>query len=69
MNEFLARVDIAGSFEELLIRIAREYALGDVLSHTIFPNGYQELNVLLVTTAGRLVVKIFSKEKTRERIH
>lgn len=65
---FLSRVDIKGSLEELLVRVANEYTLGVVRSYTIIPNGYQELNVLLVTNAGRFVIKIFSKEKTRERI-
>lgn len=68
MNDFLSRVDIKGSIEELLVRVANEYTLGVVRSYTIIPNGYQELNVLLVTNTGRFVVKIFSKEKMLERI-
>lgn len=68
MNEFLFRIDIACPLEDLLVCVADEYHLGAIRSHDILPNGYQELNVLLVTTAGRFVVKIFSKEKTLQRV-
>lgn len=67
-NEFLSRVDITIPLEDLLALVAEEYRLGTVRSHEILPNGYQELNILLVTTDGRYIVKIISKEKTRERI-
>jgi len=68
MNPFISRTDIAGSLEDLLVRVADTYKLGSVRSHKILPDGYQELNILLDTSGGRFVVKIFSKEKTLERV-
>lgn len=68
MSPLLSRIDILGTLEQLLARVATAYQLGSIQSYTIFDNGYQELNVLLITTTGRFVIKIFSKEKTLQRI-
>ncbi|KKU81112.1 MAG: hypothetical protein UY08_C0002G0025 [Candidatus Gottesmanbacteria bacterium GW2011_GWA1_47_8] len=66
MNPFISRTDIAGSLEDLLVRVADTYKLGSVRSHKILPDGYQELNILLDTSGGRFVVKIFSKDRARQ---
>lgn len=68
MDSLFSRVDIAGSLEDLLMRVATNYRLGSIQSHKLLPDGYQELNVLVTTTSGRFVVKIFSKEKSLQRV-
>src|SRR3990167_9191706 len=68
MESFLSRIDIKDSLEDLLIRVAEAYKLGNIQSHSMLPDGYQELNLLLITTAGRNIIKIFSKEKSLKRI-
>lgn len=68
MNDFLFRVDVAGTLENLLARVVIDFRLGSIQSHKLLSDGYQELNVLITTNNGRFVVKIFSKEKTLQRI-
>lgn len=68
MNSLLSRIDIVCSLDDLFTRVVHDYQLGSFQSYTILSSGYQELNVLLVTSDGRFVVKIFSKEKSLQRV-
>lgn len=68
MDTFLDRVDSTLSLPDILKKTAQEYNLGPIKLHTPISTGYQECNIDLVTTSGRYVVKIFSKEKTKKRI-
>lgn len=68
MNSLLSRIDIACTLDDLFSHILNEYQLGSFQSYSILSDGYQELNILLVTSHGRFIVKIFSKEKTLQRV-
>jgi len=49
-------------------RAAGSFALGDIVKVTPILTGYQECNIDLETSKGRFVVKIFSSDKTKQRI-
>jgi len=68
MEDFTNRVGSVIALPALLDNIASSYALGDIIASVPILIGYQDYNVDLTTSKGRYVVKIFSKEKSKERI-
>lgn len=51
-----------------LQHIAKECSLGEIQSASPILTGYQDQNIDLQTSVGHFVIKIFSQEKTVERI-
>lgn len=68
MDDFSSRVSSTLSLPEICARVSDSFQLGFIVRATPIPTGYQDYNVDLVTSNGRFVVKIFSKEKTKQRI-
>jgi len=64
----LKRIDLRASLDEVMQKTTEAFSLGDVLTFSIIPTGYQECNIDLRTKKGRYVIKVFSQEKTRQRI-
>ena len=68
MDDLLFRVDMKTSLESHILRIVRDYDLGDLLSYEPIPVGYEELNIWLKTSSNEFVIKIFSKDKSLQTI-
>lgn len=68
MMDPLRRIDIALPIEEVVKKAAFEFRLGDVQTFSIIVTGYQECNIDLRASSGRFVIKIFSREKTKQRV-
>lgn len=61
MTDWLKRVDIIFPLNNILADISKSYKLGVIQSHSFFEQGYEDLNIRLVTDKSIFVVKIFSK--------
>lgn len=68
MNNFLDRISSDIPVSEIIQRTSEKFGLGTVRSSTPILTGYQEYNIDLSTSLGRFVIKIFSQEKTKQRI-
>lgn len=68
MQDIFQRVDSNQTLPKLLESIVDELKLGTIISSAPIPTGYQDCNIDLTTTNGRYVVKIFSKEHSKQRI-
>ena len=68
MQDFFSRIDSSLSLPALLDTVAGEFSLGTTLKYVPILTGYQDCNIDLETTEGKYVVKIFSREKSKERI-
>lgn len=68
-EDIFSRVDSPIPINELLQRVAGIYSLGDIVSSVPISTGYQDCNIDLTTSNGHYVVKIFSREKTKQRVH
>ena len=69
MNDIFTRVDSLHPLPVALTLVASHFHLGTIQKHTPILTGYQDCNVDITTDKGRFVVKFFSSEKTKERIH
>lgn len=68
MDDFSRRVGSTLDLPRILEVTARSCSLGDILASAPILTGYQDYNMDLTTSRGRYVVKIFSEEKSKERI-
>ncbi len=63
MKDFLRRVDLADSLEEIIEDVTSKAKIGKVISWEPIKEGYEELNIKVKTHKGFYVIKIFSKGK------
>lgn len=68
MTDPLHRIDIAFPLDGVVKKTAQEFELGDVQAFSVILTGYQECNIDLKTSTGRFIVKIFSRDKTKQRV-
>lgn len=68
MDNTFSRVDSMVPLPQLMQRTADAFQLGDVQTITPILTGYQDCNIDLLTSSGRYVIKIFSKDETKHRI-
>ncbi len=68
MPEIFSRVDSTQPLAQVLQMATHSFGLGDIQTYAPILTGYQDCNISLVTSSGRYVVKLFSKEKTKRRI-
>lgn len=59
----LSRIRLHIPLVSLANRLAEAFTLGHVVSFEPLPVGYEEVNALLITSTGKYIVKIFSKDK------
>lgn len=64
LNSPLERISLEGSLELFLHRVCRVYGLSHLQTHTVITAGYEDCNIILQTTQGKFLAKIFAK--TRE---
>lgn len=69
MNDIFSRVDSSVPLPQVLETVVRDFQLGPVEKFVPILTGYQDCNIDLHTSGGRFVVKLFSSEKTQERIN
>lgn len=63
LKKIFSRVNLPISFEKIGLLVAKEFNLGTLKEYSPMMVGYEELNSLLITSEGKFVVKIFSKDK------
>jgi hypothetical protein len=56
MDEFLSRVALAEPIGALMERVAEDYRLGKITRWKFIKEGYEELNIKLVTARHRVVL-------------
>jgi len=66
MANFQERIEYQGDLKLLLRQVCKDYDFGDYLSHKVIPVGYEDLNVVLVTSKAKLFVKIFAKFRSQK---
>ncbi len=62
-DTYLSRVDLDIPLQSLIDFVARDFNLGKVISFDIIGIGFEDLNIKLVSTNGRYLVKVFAKRK------
>jgi len=67
-KDLLKRVVLKTSFKDLSKELCEQFLLGNPISFKPMKVGYEELNTLLITSTGKFVVKIFSKNKSLDVI-
>ncbi len=68
MDDFFHRIDSTLTVPQILQLVTDTFHLGVIRRHAPIFTGYQECNIDFHTSQGRFVIKIFSREKTRQRI-
>ncbi len=68
MTDPIHRIDTALPIDDVVKKTTLSFQLGDVLTYSVIPTGYQEYNIDCSTSSGRFIVKIFSHDKPRSRI-
>lgn len=61
---FRQRILYRGPLKDILTRTCADYGLGDYKDHSIIRRGYEDLNVTIETTEGKLLIKIFKKSRS-----
>lgn len=67
-HDIFSRVDTTLTLSQLLELTAKAFNLGAIQKSAPILTGYQDCNIDMYTSHGRFVVKIFSSEKTKQRI-
>ena len=68
-KKLLERIHLSIPFDALSSQITSDFGLGSPVSFEPLPVGYEEVNSLLVTSKGKYIVKIFSKDKDTATIN
>lgn len=68
IHDIFTRVDSTLPLTQILAKAARTFNLGAIKKTTPILTGYQDCNIDLETDKGRFVIKIFSADKTKQRI-
>ncbi len=63
---YQSRIRYNGKIEDISRIICREFNLGDFLSNKIITRGYEDFNVMLMTTKGEYLVKMLAATRTDE---
>jgi Ser/Thr protein kinase RdoA (MazF antagonist) len=68
LEKLLERINLKSSLKDLAKELEQNFKIGSV--YNIFPMfaGYDDVNCLLTTSSNKFVVKIFSKDKSLEKI-
>ena len=69
MDEFNARIGLNTDISNVSKVICEKYNLGEFISNTLIPVGYEDFNYCLETTNGKYFVKIFNKIRKNEDIN
>lgn len=67
-HDIFSRVNTTLPLSEVLDLITKAYGLPGIQKSTPILTGYQDCNIDIETAGGRFAVKIFSSEKTKQRI-
>jgi len=68
MIDPIHRIDTALPIDDVVKKAAIAFGLGDILTYSVIPTGYQEYNIDLTASSGKFIIKIFSHDKPRSRI-
>ncbi|HUD20306.1 MAG TPA: phosphotransferase [Patescibacteria group bacterium] len=67
-RKLLERIYLPISLDEVATSVTESFGLGSIISFESLLVGYEEVNSLLITSKGKYIVKIFSKDKDRKTI-
>jgi Ser/Thr protein kinase RdoA (MazF antagonist) len=56
---FTDRINYKGNISDIVIKVVEDYRLDDLTEYSIIEIGYEDLNVRLITSTGRYLIKIF----------
>ena len=65
-QRYLARIGYAGDIKDISKTLCQSFDLGEFKSNALITTGYEDVNVLLETTNGKFLIKIFSNFRTDE---
>lgn len=64
----LDRINYSGDISQVIKRLSNVYDIGNVVDFSIIEIGFEDCNIIITTKEKKYVVKIFSKERTKEDI-
>lgn len=67
-TSFLERIPNKVNFQQLISVVVENYKLGVLKKAKIIEIGYEDLNVIIITSLGKYVVKVFNKNKSLREI-
>jgi len=62
------RLAFDGKLEDVIVDVAQDLNLGNVISNDVITVGYEDYNTKVVTERGMYVFKIFSKKRSDEEV-
>jgi len=62
------RLNYTGDLGPVVGRLCKIYKVGDLINFSVIGIGYEDCNVLIETSKGKYVAKIFSKDRNQEAI-
>lgn len=68
LEKLLERINLKTSLNDLAKEIEQNFKIGSVSDISLMFAGYDDVNCLLITSNGKFVVKVFSKDKSLEKI-
>lgn len=66
MKNFQERINYQGDLKPLLQKVSIDFEIGEYISHSLIPIGYEDLNIAIITSRGTYFVKIFEKLRDRK---
>ena len=64
----VGRLNYSGSLEPVVVDLCRAYKIGQPTDFSIVEVGYEDCNVIIQTSSGKYLAKIFSKVRTPQNI-
>lgn len=60
------RISYKGDLKIVLRQVCKDYNLGEFYNFELNPTGYEDFNLVLITSSGKLFVKIFNSTRTEK---
>jgi len=58
--DFQSRIGFSGNLGMILKKVSEDYGIGDYLNHKVITMGYEDFNLIMETSKGKYMVKIYS---------
>ncbi|NTU47002.1 phosphotransferase [Candidatus Roizmanbacteria bacterium] len=68
IRTLIKRTNLTGNIEQLLVKIQKQYFIGQILDCEPILEGYEDANFLISTLDKKYVLKIFSKSRSKSVI-
>ncbi len=64
----ITRLKYKGDISSVINRLSSVYNIGNIIDFSVIEIGYEDCNIIINSSSGKYVAKIFSKERTQEDI-